>query len=310
LDSNSAVAEEDLLIERSRLLTQAVTQDPPDVLITELFPFGRRILRAEFTALLRAAKMLNTPPLICASIRDILAPPSKPEKAAKTDAILAEYYDTVLVHSDANVTPLDLSWPVSKSLAPKLHYTGFVAPPPALPHPERLGKGEILVSAGGGNVGNTLFNAALDAARLDTRRWRILLGGAQAGERASQLRKSAPKTVVIEPARPDFRCLLHHAAASVSLCGYNTALDVLQSGCRAVFVPFDAGQEVEQMIRAKALSALDGVTVLPTAELSAEALLDALIMVAAAPSRAPAVDGFTGAEETVRIIQTLKARQS
>ena len=57
----------------------------PDILITELFPFGRRILRDEFRALLDAAKSMQVPPLICASIRDILAPPSKPKKATFAD---------------------------------------------------------------------------------------------------------------------------------------------------------------------------------------------------------------------------------
>ena len=48
--------------------------------------------------------------------------------------------------------------------------------------------------------------------------------------------------------------MLYHAAASVSLCGYNTALDVLQSGVPAVLVPFDNGGEVEQSLRAEALA--------------------------------------------------------
>jgi len=45
--------------------------------------------------------------------------------------------------------------------------------------------------------------------------------------------------------------MLYHAAASVSLCGYNTALDILQAGTPAVFVPFDDGSEVEQGLRAR-----------------------------------------------------------
>ena len=150
-----------------------------------------------------------------------------------------------------------------------------------------------------------MFEAALAAAAQDQRRWRILLGGADAPARAATLSTSAPSNVVIEPARPDFRAMLYHAAASVSLCGYNTALDVLQSGCRAVFVPFDEGSEVEQSIRAKALATLPGIAVLPSAELAADRLLMALEDVLNAPPRAPATDGFSGAQETVRIVQDL-----
>ena len=72
-------------------------------------------------------------PLICASVRDILAPPSKPAKAQLADDLIAQYYDAVMVHADGDVTPLSLSWPVSPALQDKLHYTGFVAPPAASP---------------------------------------------------------------------------------------------------------------------------------------------------------------------------------
>jgi len=309
LDDAGCPVTDPLLAQRVRILTTQLTQQPPDVLITELFPFGRRVLRAEFAALLAAAKALPKPPLTCASIRDILAPPSKPEKAVKTDAIIAELYDAVLVHADENVTPLHLSWPVSEALAAKLHYTGFVAPAPAAPHPDNTGQGEIIVSAGGGSVGDHVFDTALTGAAQDPRKWRILLGGSDAPQRAELRARSAPANVIIEPARPDFRSLLYHAAASVSLCGYNTALDILQSGCRAVFVPFDEGQEVEQTIRAKALAALPGISVIPAALLGVERLLTVLAEVCAAPPRAPSTEGFSGADETVRIVQDLRRTQ-
>ena len=42
---------------------------------------------------------------------------------------LREYYDGVLVHSDADVLPLEASWPVTRNTAQLLHYTGFIAAP-------------------------------------------------------------------------------------------------------------------------------------------------------------------------------------
>lgn len=312
LDTTGSQADAAYFADRVTLLTQTLTTQQPDVLITELFPFGRRILKAEFVALLQAAQALPKRPLICASIRDILAPPSKPAKAQMADDLIARFYDAVLVHSDAEVTPLALSWPVSDALADTLHYTGFVAPPSAAPHPERLGNGEIIVSAGGGDVGADVFDAALAAARQDPRKrpWRLLLGGQDAAARSAALMHDAPAHVIIEPARPEFRQMLYHAAASVSLCGYNTALDVLQSGVRAVFIPFDAGSEVEQGLRADALAQMDGITVLRTAELTAQSLLNALDALQNAPARAPRKEGFDGADQTVRITETLRGDMS
>ncbi len=310
LDADGNLASADLLQARTEALQDQLQASPPDVIITELFPFGRRVLRAEFLTLLQSARARPNPPLVCASIRDILAPPSKPEKAAKTAAILRTHYDAVLVHSDAHVTPLDISWPVTEDLRALLHYTGFVAPPAAEPHPDQTGKGEIIVSAGGGDVGTALFDTALSAARNSPHPWRILVGGKDSAAQVRALRANAPANLVVEPARADFRALLHHAAASVSMCGYNTALDLLQSGCPAVLIPFDAGSEVEQGLRADALSALPGIGVLRSADLSAETLLARLQDVLTAPARPPQTGGLDGAHETVRIVTRLRQEGS
>ena len=291
LDEHGAVASEALKAARREMLIAHIQTRAPDLLITELFPFGRRTLKAEFLALLDAADALPTRPLICASVRDILAPPSKPAKAQLADDLVAQYYDAVLVHADEAVTPLSLSWPVSDAMQGKLRYTGFVAPPPASPHPDRLGAGEIIVSAGGGDAGRV---------------WRLLLGGQDAAARSAALMQDAPANVVIEPARPEFRQMLYHAAASVSLCGYNTALDVLQSGVRALFVPFDAGNEVEQGLRADALSALPGIEVLRSADLTPDRLLSALATLHAAPTRPAQTDGFDGATRTVTLTEAMR----
>lgn len=295
---------------RRAALTEALKAAPPDVLITELFPFGRRNLRDEFTHLLETARALPRPPLVCCSIRDILAPPDKPRKAAFADEMLTRYYDAVLVHSDPQITPLSLSWPVSEAIADRLHYTGYVAPPPPVAEArsldEQAGRDEVLVSAGGGDVGRSLFSTALAAARQDPqRRWRLLFGGTAPDQRIAQMRPDAPANVTLEPARPDFRQMLTRARASVSLCGYNTAMDILQSGCRALFVPFDDGGEVEQGLRAKALARLPGIALLRSADLSATRLLDRLDRIEAAPPRPPRRSGFDGAAETARIVARL-----
>jgi predicted glycosyltransferase len=94
------------------------------------------------------------------------------------------------------------------------------------------------------------------------------------------------------------------------MCGYNTALDVLQTGVPAVFVPFDAGGEVEQSLRAKALETQDGIAVLTSYTATPETLLSAVRHVTNAAKRTPATTGFDGAAETMRIVETLLAQRS
>lgn len=302
-DANDASSE--FLAHRQEKLLSTFANFEPDVLITELFPFGRRILRGEFQALLKLAKAQTVPPLICASIRDILAPPSKPKKAVFADEMVTAFYDTVLVHSDASLMPLDLSWPVSETLLGYLQYTGFVAPKAAGPHPTREGAGEIIVSAGGGDVGGPIYEAALAAAPSIQHPVRLLVGGASPQSRVNALTARAPANVTIEPVRKDFRQMLSGAAASVSLCGYNTALDILQACTPAVFIPFDEGNEVEQGLRADALAKRPGIATLRRADLTAQTLTAALNDVIDAPRRDAMTSSFGGAERTALLTRDL-----
>jgi predicted glycosyltransferase len=237
------------------MLQQALRNNPPDVLITELFPFGRRVLRDEFQAALAVAKALVPAPLVFSSIRDILAPPSKVKKAEETEAWLAGHYDGVLVHSDAGVVPLEASWPVTPGTAKLLHYTGFIAPPmPTDSLAEHEGAGEIIVTAGGGPVGRKLFETSIGAARIGNLRWRLLVGGGDAETvcaRLNDMANGAP--IFAEPLRADYRAMLTRCAAAVGQCGYNTAIDWLQAGVPGVFVPFAEAGEVEQTLRAASL---------------------------------------------------------
>ncbi len=309
LREDGSVADADDLQARSDFMVAVVKDRAPDVVITELFPFGRRSLSAEFLAMLQACESLPHKPLVLGSVRDILAPPSKPAKAERAREILMAHYDGVLVHSDPAVTELSASWPVTADVAAMLKYTGYVAQDAAGRHPEGIGAGEVIVSAGGGSVGDALFEAAVDAAQGHDLHWRLLVGGADCAERIAALKaRAGGAAITIEPVRPDFREFLTGAAASVSMCGYNTAMDLLQTGIPAVLVPFDDGGEVEQTLRGESLAAQGGFEVVPTAEVSGSALREALRKVLAEGKRGTGGLKMDGAAETVRIVEGLREK--
>jgi predicted glycosyltransferase len=313
LDSAGDPVTTRLMSERSRSILGAFEEFPPEVLITELFPFGRRILHEEFETALGAAKRMARPPLVLSSIRDILAPPSRPEKAEQTEARLARFYDGVLVHSDPDVIALAASWPVTAKLATMLHYTGFIAAASAPGKDiDENGAGEILVTAGGGPVGRKLFETAVLAARIGgTRRWRLLVGGGDAAGICARLNDAAGHApVMAEPARRDYRDMLSRCAAAVGQCGYNTALDWLQAGVPGVFVPFAQGGEVEQSLRAQSLGERYGYGLIAEEDLTPENLAEAA---ATAIGRGRIVAGtvkLDGGAGSARIIgKLLRARR-
>jgi broad specificity phosphatase PhoE len=121
----------------------------PQVLLFELFPFGRLSMRFELLPLLDAAKAADKRPLIVCSVRDIL---TQKDAGRERDmlALANRYFDRVLVHGDPNFVTLDQSFSLAPELAGRLHYTGYVAAdrkssPTAGPV---AGLGEVIVSAG------------------------------------------------------------------------------------------------------------------------------------------------------------------
>ena len=63
---------------------------------------------------------------------------------------------------------------------------------------------------------------------------------------------------------------------SISQAGYNTMVDVLSAGCRAVVVPFAEGGETEQSRRAELLEQRERVAVVTEADLTGERLSEAI----------------------------------
>ncbi|MBZ6076309.1 glycosyltransferase [Microvirga puerhi] len=292
------------LDQRRDLLLQTLNAVRPHVLITELFPFGRRALADEFMALLEAARVMTPRPQIASSIRDILVAPSKPERVAETHRRLMHLYDAVLVHGDPELVALDASWPVSGVLRPLLHYTGYVDEGvDPVGSKERHG---IVVSGGSSAAGIPLYRAAMAAAHIvDDRPWRLLIGRGVSEEDVERLMKDAPPHVSVERTRPDFRMLLASAELSISQAGYNTCVDLLRTSVRQILVPFEAGRETEQRLRADRLQAMGLARVVPEEDITGAKIADAVRNSLAAPYPQPLSLGFDGARRSVAIVESL-----
>jgi predicted glycosyltransferase len=240
LGEDGREADARLLAARGGAIAAEIAARPPDVLVTELYPFGRRALRAEYAAAVALARQAGA--RVIASVRDLPEPPRKAARADEAHAALRAGYAAALVHGDPALAPFETGWPRAAEIADLLVFTGYVADPAPAP----LGDpAEVQVSEGGGPLGRRLLETAVEAAALDHRPWRLRVGGADAGAVIDRLRARAAALdlggrVAVAPVGPDHRARLFTAAASVSLCGYNTATDILLSGVPAVIAPLAA----------------------------------------------------------------------
>lgn len=286
LDRDGRPVGPEYLAARRHALLTACDAARPDIVVTELFPFGRRQLAGEFLAMLDHVRTWARPPRIAASIRDVLVAPARQERIEETHSRLHAHYGIVLVHGDARVLPLETSWPAADAIASMLRYTGYIDAQPgsAPPTGNGAGKDEVIVSGGGSAAGLPLFRESLAAARLVPElRWRILAGHALPEDDMRFLAGTAPRNVALERARSDFPALLEGCAVSISQAGYNTMMDLLRARARAVVIPFESGNETEQRIRAEHFARLGLVAMLPEADLSGPALAEAVRRAHGAP---------------------------
>ena len=299
---DGAPADAALMGARVAAIAATIRDFAPDALVTETFPLGRRRLAAEFEAAIAAA---GPRAAILASVRDVPEPPKRPGRVEEAARRLAADYDALIVHGDAGFLPLSASWPLPDRLAPRIHHTGYVG------HGARMGasRGDwVLVSGGGGALGRELLEIAARAACLSPRLWRLITGGTDAAEHAADLSRRYGGVGIHTP-RGDFRRLLAGAGCSVSLCGYNTVMDLAACATPAILVPFEDRGEREQRIRADRLAGCPGIAVLDAATLTPEQLAEAVEAAATAPLRPRLTIATDGAARAAALIlETVRTR--
>ncbi|MDA0230346.1 MAG: glycosyltransferase [Proteobacteria bacterium] len=274
----------------------------PQVIITEMYPFGRRQFAAELLPLFEAAHHSRPKPAIFASVRDILTERGDPARNSEMARLALRWYRAVLVHGDPELIPFEASFPEAARISHLIRYTGYIgAVGPGGPYGA---SGEVVVSAGGGAVGAHLLQTALEARELSVladRRWRLLAGPNLPTEWFDALKRLAHDGTVVERARSDFPALLEAADLSISQAGYNTVLDVVSARVRSVLVPFAAKGETEQTVRAERMAAAGLAQIVREDGMTPERLAAAVDAAWAAPR--PDVNiGVAGAGESARII--------
>jgi predicted glycosyltransferase len=259
---------------RQRIILETVREVRPRVVFVELFPFGRKKFAGELLPLLEAARGRDRALVVC-SLRDILVGRDDQQRHDDRAVDLANrYFDAVLVHSDPRFARLEESLRARAPLTVPVYYTGFVVPggkagtrpdPAGAPASRRR---QVVVSAGGGLVGERLLRAAADAHAVlwpESRLHMKLVAGPflpEAARRELQDLARGREGLSVRRTVRDLSAEMRASQASVSQCGYNTALDILRAGTPALVVPFGDGGEDEQRRRAERLARLGAVRVL------------------------------------------------
>ena len=207
VDANGEAAGDRYKSRRRDKLLQAFAAARPDVLIIELYPFGRRQLKFELQPLLEAAHALSPRPTIVSSVRDILVEKNRPERDQEMVEAARAQFDHILIHGDPDLIPFDVTFAPASQIEAMLHYTGYVVEKTLIEHSTGgQGSGEVIVSSGSGAVGEMLLRTAMKArgqSSLADKTWRFLAGYSLTEEVFQSLRSEAPDGVIVERAMLD-----------------------------------------------------------------------------------------------------------
>jgi predicted glycosyltransferase len=289
---------------RRDMLLSLFAEMRPDIVVIEAFPFGRRQMRFELLPLLDAIASASPKPRLVTSVRDILQERVKPGRNEESAELVARHFDLVMVHGDPGFARLDETFPLAAGFTEKIAYTGLVAGPEPEPAAENF---DVLISAGGGAAGGELARAAVEAAKLlpGSGRWGLITGPNLPQPEFDAIVAVAPDSLEIFRFRKDFASLLGGARLSVSQAGYNTVCDILRAGCRSLLVPFAAGGETEQEVRAERLERLGLASTVSESGLTPELLAGAIEAALARPRPPRHALDLDGARKSAQVLRRL-----
>jgi predicted glycosyltransferase len=132
---------------RWKMMRRAVGEIAPDVIVTEMWPLGRRAFNAEMLRLIKLVASWQRPPAIVCLARDVPSFSNKEPNWPLAKRVLREFYRMVIVAGDERVIRLDEFWPDLPASGIEVNYKGYFSPPILSPPNEP--SDTVIVTAGG-----------------------------------------------------------------------------------------------------------------------------------------------------------------
>ena len=307
--ADPALSLEDAFNRRRDMMLENYEALSPDIVLVELYPFGRRKFGPELKPLLKHARRQGSQ-VVC-SLRDILV--ARKDQAGYESKVIdpmKRFFDLLLVHSDPAFHPLHDSFTRLDDIAAEIGYTGYVVPDITRAPITRTRS--IIASIGGGRFGHELAEAVVRSAPLLAQRIphdMVLYTGPFCPEPvAERLRDLArgQSNLRVERFTPDLHQKLAGCELSISMGGYNTTMNVLATGVRAMMMGCTNNDGMDQVERVEKLGQLGVVDVVRTDDLEPARFADRVVQCL---ERAPATANIDidGVGTTAALLQKLVA---
>ena len=267
---------------RSKMILEAYRSFEPDLVIVDHQLTG---LKGEAMAMLREAETKET--LLFFGMRDVKDGAEAVRRAwdnADCRWALNECYDQICVYGMQEVfDPRKVYAPLLDGVK-RCDFTGFIVRPErdVLTKKAPGARKKVLVTFGGGGDGAQRAEQYLQALANAPAHWdsHIITGPMMDPGVIRRLTDKAHKilplgSVKIKRFHRNIPRLLSKVDAVVSMAGYNSCAEILQSGVPAVLLPRSFPRE-EQLIRAMRMAQLGWVSAMPQASPDPEYIFDAV----------------------------------
>lgn len=231
--------------------------------------------------------------------------------------VLNRYFDYVLIHGDPRLFQLESFFPWIENIEIPIEYTGYVSEKLESPDSDTqrtIEKQEpyVLVSVGGGILGWDMITTAVQT-------WKILRENGYIQNMKMVIfvgvfMKDAEYDAIKEMCTEDFFFLsrftnnflqwMQGAELSISQAGYNTCMNVLETGVKAILVPIPAKTDLDQVPRAEKLSELGIADMIRSEELTLERMANAILERLESPRMKHNIL-LNGAERTEQLLSRL-----
>lgn len=268
---------------RQDIIYSATMRFRPDIFLVDHMPHGTM---GELLPTLKALKESGAKTKVVLGLRDILDAPHVTEERWRTEgayAAVEEYYDMVLIYGMREIFDMAEHYRFPAHISNRFRYCGYVCPAPA-DRQRHLVRANILngyhnaklivVMAGGGADAYPMMRATLEALPAVSQEQHcfclLITGPFMPPELRHELQTAATGLPVrILTTVEDTYGYLQDADLVIAMAGYNTTVEILQSGKRAILVP-RGGPSAEQRMRANLFAAKGWVDMVDPDHLATE----------------------------------------
>ncbi len=267
---------------RSRMILETYRAFSPDLVIVDHQPTG---LKGEAMATLREARVNGTKMFF--GMRDVVDSPDAVRRDwdnADCRWALNECYDQICVYGKEDIFDSREAYDPLLGNVKRCDFVGFIVPSQKV-RSKKTGEREkkrVLVTFGGGNDGAQRAEHYLEALTLQPVHWdsHIVTGPMMSPDMVRRLKEMARKvtpagSVSVKRFHRNLPSLMPQFDAIVSMAGYNSCAEILQSGVPAIFLPRSFPRQ-EQLIRAVRLAQRGWAITMPQERPDPHCLLDVI----------------------------------